>query len=126
MNIPTDLIYSKEHMWVRREGVDMRIGVTDFAQDDMGKVMFIELPKLGDELTRNEPFASVESDKSVSELYAPISGTVVEVNEGLTDDPEEVNESPYDGAWMVVVEPADDAELDDLLSAEDYEEHISK
>lgn len=126
MNIPTDLIYSKEHMWVRREGVDMRIGVTDFAQEDMGKVMFIELPKLGDEVTLNEPFASVESDKSVSELYAPISGTVVEVNESLVDDPEQMNQSPYDGAWMVVVEPADDAELDDLLSADQYEEHISK
>lgn len=126
MNIPTDLIYSKEHTWVRREGVDMRIGMTDFAQDELGDIVFVELPEVGDDITIDEPFGSVESVKTVSELYAPISGTVVEVNEALADNPGSINESPYDQAWMIVVEPADDAELDDLLSAEQYETHISE
>lgn len=126
MNIPTDLIYSIEHTWVRREGVDMRIGMTDFAQDELGDIVFVELPEVGDDITIDEPFGSVESVKTVSELYAPISGTVVEVNEALADNPGSINESPYDQAWMIVVEPADDAELDDLLSAEQYEAHISE
>lgn len=126
MNIPTDLIYSKEHTWVRREGVDMRIGMTDFAQDELGDIVFIELPEVGDDITIDEPFGSVESVKTVSELYAPISGTVVEVNEGLADNPGSINESPYEQAWMVVVEPANDAELDDLFSAEQYEAHVSE
>lgn len=126
MNIPKDLLYSKEHEWVRREGSDIRIGITDFAQSELGDIVFVELPEVGDEITVNEPFGSVESVKTVSELYAPVSGTVVEVNEALEDNPEYVNESPYDKAWMIVVEPSDDAELDDLLSAEEYEAHISE
>lgn len=126
MKIPTDLIYSKDHAWVRREGVDMRIGITDYSQSELGNLVFIELPTLGDEITINEPFGSVESEKSVSELYAPISGTVVEVNEGLEKKPAYMNESPYEQAWMIVVEPSDDAELDDLLSAEQYKAHITE
>lgn len=125
-NIPTDLLYSKEHEWVRREGSDLRIGITDFAQSELGDIVFVELPEVGEEITANEPFGSVESVKTVSELYAPVSGTVVEVNEDLEDNPEYVNESPYEKAWMIVVEPSDDSELDDLLSAEEYESHISK
>lgn len=125
-NIPTDLLYSKEHEWVRREGSDLRIGITDFAQSELGDIVFVELPEVGEEITVNEPFGSVESVKTVSELYAPVSGTVVEVNEDLEDNPEYVNESPYEKAWMIVVEPSDDSELDDLLSAEAYEAHISK
>lgn len=124
MNIPTDLIYSKEHVWVRREGVDMRIGITDHSQSELGEVKFIELPSLGDEIIMNEPFGSVESEKSVSEFYAPISGTVVEVNENLVENPKTINDSPYGQGWMIVVEPADDAQLDELLSAEQYESHI--
>src|SRR5690625_2780544 len=126
MNLPEDLLYSKEHEWVRREGSDVRIGITDFAQSELGDIVFVELPEIGDEITANEPFGSVESVKTVSELYAPISGTVVEVNEDLEDNPEYVNESPYEQAWMIVVEPSDDSELDNLLSAEQYEAHISK
>ena len=126
MSLPTDLLYSKEHEWVRREGSDVRIGITDFAQDELGDIVFVELPEVGDTIEVNEPFGSVESVKTVSELYAPISGTVVEVNEGLEDNPEYVNESPYEQAWMIVVEPSDDEELDDLLSSEEYNAYISK
>ncbi|NLI69007.1 MAG: glycine cleavage system protein GcvH [Bacilli bacterium] len=126
MNIPKDLLYSKEHEWVRREGSDLRIGITDFAQSELGDIVFVELPEVGDELTANEPFGSVESVKTVSELYAPVSGKVVEVNEELEEHPEYVNESPYEKAWMIVIEPSDDSELDDLLTAEEYEAHISK
>ncbi|MBO1004967.1 glycine cleavage system protein GcvH [Pseudogracilibacillus auburnensis] len=126
MSLPSDLLYSKEHEWVRREGSDVRIGITDFAQDELGDIVFVELPEVGDTIEANEPFGSVESVKTVSELYAPISGTVVEVNEGLDDNPEYVNESPYEQAWMIVVEPSDDAELDQLLSAEDYQSYVSE
>ncbi len=126
MSLPNDLSYSKEHEWVRKEGSDARIGITEFAQSELGDIVFVELPEVGDEIEINEPFGSVESVKTVSELYAPISGTVVEVNEDLEDNPEFVNESPYEKAWMIVVEPSDDAELDDLLSAEAYQAHISE
>lgn len=126
MSLPTDLLYSKEHEWVRREGSDVRIGITDFAQDELGDIVFVELPEVGDTIEVNEPFGSVESVKTVSELYAPISGTVVEVNKGLEDNPEYVNESPYEQAWMIVVEPSADEELDDLLSSEEYNAYISK
>ena len=126
MSLPTDLLYSKEHEWVRREGSDVRIGITDFAQDELGDIVFVELPEVGDTIEVNEPFGSVESVKTVSELYAPISGTVVEVNEGLEDNPEYVNESPYEQAWMIVVEPSADEELEDLLSSEEYNAYISK
>jgi len=125
MNVPADLLYSKDHSWVRQEGVDMRIGITDFAQSEYGEIVFVELPEVGDEIVMNEPFGSLESVKTVSELYAPISGTVVEVNEGLEKNPDTLNESPYERAWMIVVEPADDAELDELFSATEYEAHIS-
>lgn len=126
MNLPKDLLYSEEHEWVKKEGDKVRIGITDFAQDELGDIVFVELPEVGDELEADEPFGSVESVKTVSELYAPISGKVVEVNEDLEDSPEFVNESPYEKAWMVVVEPSDEAEFDELLSAEQYEEVISE
>ncbi|HLS67578.1 MAG TPA: glycine cleavage system protein GcvH [Pseudogracilibacillus sp.] len=126
MNIPAHLLYSNEHGWVRNEGSDLRIGITDFAQDELGDIVFVELPEVGDTIERNEPFGSVESVKTVSELYAPVSGTVVEVNEALEDNPEYINDSPYDKAWLIVIEPEDDAELDDLFDAEAYEAHISE
>ncbi|WP_042222636.1 glycine cleavage system protein GcvH [Oceanobacillus manasiensis] len=121
MSIPKDLLYSKEHEWVKKEDDKLRIGITDFAQDELGDIVFVELPEVGDELELNEPFGSVESVKTVSELYAPVSGKVVEVNADLEDSPEFVNESPYEKAWMVVVEPSDEAQLDELLNAEAYE-----
>lgn len=126
MSTPKELRYTKEHEWVKIEDGKVRIGITDFAQSELGDIVFVELPQVGDEIQINEPFGSVESVKTVSELYAPISGKVVEVNEELEDSPELVNESPYENAWMVVVEPADASELDELLTAEQYEEIISE
>lgn len=121
MNTPKEFKYSEEHEWVKDEDGKYRIGITHFAQSELGDIVFVELPEVGDELTADEPFGSVESVKTVSELYAPISGKVVEVNEELEDNPEFVNESPYEQAWMVVVEPSDTSELDKLMSAEDYD-----
>ena len=121
MNTPKDLNYSEEHEWVKDEDGKYRIGITHFAQSELGDIVFVELPQVGDEIKADEPFGSVESVKTVSELYAPISGKVVEVNEELEDSPEFVNESPYENAWMIVVEPSDASELDALMSAEDYD-----
>ena len=121
MSIPAELRYTVEHEWVKQEDGKIRIGITDFAQQELGDIVFVELPEVGDELTRNEPFGSVESVKTVSELYAPISGTVVEVNEELADSPEYVNESPYEKAWMIVVEPSNIEEYEELMDAEQYE-----
>lgn len=122
MSTPTELRYSEEHEWVKVEGDKVRIGITHFAQSELGDIVFVELPEVGDEITVNDPFGSVESVKTVSELYAPVSGKVVEVNEELSDSPEFVNESPYEKAWMIVVELSNTAELDDLMTAEQYDE----
>ncbi|TMN21282.1 glycine cleavage system protein GcvH [Lentibacillus cibarius] len=124
MSLPKDLLYTEEHEWIKKEDGKVRIGITDFAQDELGDIVFVELPEVGDEIQADEPFGSVESVKTVSELYAPINGKVVEINDELEDSPEFVNESPYEKAWMIVVEPADEAELDQLLSAEQYEDTI--
>ncbi|WP_019414544.1 glycine cleavage system protein GcvH [Paenisporosarcina sp. TG20] len=121
MSTPKDLRYSEEHEWVKVEDGKARIGITHFAQAELGDIVFVELPQVGDDIKANEPFGSVESVKTVSELYAPISGKVVEVNSGLEDSPEFVNESPYENAWMVVIEPTDVSEIDSLMSAEEYE-----
>lgn len=121
MNTPKELRYSEEHEWVKEEGEKVRIGITHFAQSELGDIVFVELPEVGDEVTADEPFGSVESVKTVSELYAPLSGKVVEVNEELSDSPEFVNDSPYEKAWMIVIEPSNPSEMDDLMSAEDYE-----
>lgn len=126
MNIPKELLYSDEHTWVKVEGKNVRIGITKFAQSELGDIVFVELPEMDAELKADEPFGSVESVKTVSELYAPISGKVIEINEELSDNPEYVNESPYEKAWMVVVEPADHNELEKLMSPEDYENMTSQ
>ncbi|MBU5244253.1 glycine cleavage system protein GcvH [Bacillus halotolerans] len=122
MSIPKDLRYSEEHEWVKVEGEKAKIGITHFAQSELGDIVFVELPEVGAEIKADEPFGSVESVKTVSELYAPINGTVVEVNEDLDDSPEFVNESPYEKAWMIVVEPSDASEIENLMTAEQYEE----
>ncbi|MGD6794488.1 glycine cleavage system protein GcvH [Metabacillus sp. JX24] len=122
MNTPKELRYSEEHEWVKVEGDKVRIGITDFAQSELGDIVFVELPEVGDEIKADEPFGSVESVKTVSELYAPISGTVVEINEDLDDSPEFVNDSPYEKAWMIVIEPSNAGDVDNLMTAEQYEE----
>ncbi|SFA90420.1 glycine cleavage system H protein [Lentibacillus halodurans] len=126
MSLPKDLYYTEEHEWVKKEEGKVRIGITDFAQDELGDIVFVELPEVGDQVEADEPFGSVESVKTVSELYAPVSGKVVEINKELEDSPEFVNESPYDKAWMVVVEPSNPSDVDQLLSAEQYEEAINQ
>ncbi|WP_033542662.1 glycine cleavage system protein GcvH [Planococcus sp. CAU13] len=122
MSTPQELRYSKEHEWVKLEDGKARIGITHFAQAELGDIVFVELPQVGDELKKNEPFGSVESVKTVSELYAPVSGKVVEVNSELEDSPEFVNESPYEQAWMVVIEAPSDEEMNDLMDADQYKE----
>ncbi|MCZ2260481.1 glycine cleavage system protein GcvH [Sporosarcina sp. G11-34] len=121
MKTPVELKYSEEHEWVKEEDGNYRIGITHFAQSELGDIVFVELPEVGDQIKSNEPFGSVESVKTVSELYAPISGKVLEVNEELEDSPEFVNESPFGQAWMIVVEPSDVSEIDTLMTAEEYD-----
>jgi glycine cleavage system H protein len=121
MNVLKDLRYSEEHVWAKLEGDKVRIGITDHAQDELGDIVFVELPEEGDKIEADDSFGSVESVKTVSELYAPISGTVVEVNEDLDDSPELVNESPYENAWMVLVTPNDPEDIEKLMTAEEYE-----
>ncbi|MGM9988680.1 MAG: glycine cleavage system protein GcvH [Bacillaceae bacterium] len=126
MNISAGLRYSEEHEWVKVVDGKCYIGITDFAQAELGDIVFVELPEVGAELTMDEPFGSVESVKTVSELYAPISGKVVAINTELEDAPELVNESPYEQAWMIVVEPSDESEFEKLLTAEQYAELVKE
>ena len=126
MSTPKDLRYSEEHEWVKLEDGKVRIGITHFAQSELGDIVFVELPQVGDDIKTDDPFGSVESVKTVSELYAPVSGKVVEVNADLEDNPEFVNESPYDKAWMIVVELSDASEIEKLMTAEQYEEMIQE
>ncbi|OUM86465.1 MAG: glycine cleavage system protein H [Bacillus thermozeamaize] len=126
MLLPKELKYSAEHEWVKAEGTRARIGITDFAQSELGDIVFIELPEVGDEVTAGEAFGSIESVKTVSDLYSPVTGQVVEVNKELEDNLEWVNESPYEKGWMIVVEMSDPSELERLLSAEEYEAKYKK
>lgn len=125
MDVKNEYKYSDEHIWIKVEGDHVRIGITEFAQSEFGDVVFVELPEVGTELEMNEPFGSVESVKTVSELYAPISGKVLEINNELENNPELVNESPYDKAWLLVMEIKNRSELDKLLSAEEYKNKIT-
>lgn len=122
MATPKDFKYSKDHEWVSVNGNVARIGITDFAQSELGDIVFVELPEVDDELSLNDSFGNVESVKTVSELYAPVSGKVVKVNEELEDSPELVNESPFENAWMIEVELSDESELDNLMDADAYDE----
>lgn len=125
MTTPTQYVYSKEHVWVKEENGQFRLGITQFAQSELGDIVFVELPEVGEMIQTGDPFGSLESVKTVSELYAPISGKVVEVNEELDDSPEYVNESPYEQAWMIIVEPTDRTEVESLMSATDYDKMTS-
>jgi glycine cleavage system H protein len=119
-DVPDDCSYLETHEWARRTNGTARVGITDFAQDELGDVVFVELPSAGDRVEAGEEFGVVESIKAVSDLYAPVSGTVSAVNEELFDAPELVNESPFGDGWMLEVEYDDDSEFEDLLSAEEY------
>jgi glycine cleavage system H protein len=122
--VPEDRQYLATHEWVHLEDGSVRIGISDFAQDELGDVVFVEFPAVGEELQADEELGVIESIKAVSDLYAPVSGEVIATNDDLLDVPELVNEDPYDEGWMVELDPADDAASDELLSAAEYREQI--
>ena len=127
MNIPEDLLYAQNHEWVRRQDDGtIRVGISDFAQDALGDVVFVDLPDVGRDLGGGEPFGEIESTKSVSDLYAPTNGEVVEVNEELEDRPELVNQDPYGEGWMMVLRPTPDATMDHLMDAAAYADHSAE
>ena len=121
-NIPDDLHYSKDHEWVRVNGNVAIVGITDYAQDSLGDVVYVELPKVGDDFAANESFGSVESVKAVSEVFSPVSGEIVGTNEALADTPEKVNQDPYGEGWMIRVQMSNPGEVDSMLTAAEYED----
>ena len=125
MSVPEHLRYSTDHEWALAEGNVVRIGITDYAQDALGDVVYVELPQVGDRVERGEPFGEVESTKSVSELFAPVSGVVTEVNDELAGAPQRLNEDPYGDGWICSVTFDDTAGLDDLLDADGYRDLIA-
>ena len=124
MNIPQSLKYTKEHEWVREDGDTVTVGITDHAQGELGDIIFVEFPEIGQKIQRDEPFGTIEAVKTVADLFAPISGTVTEINETLDDSPESVNQDPYGDGWMVKVSVSEPGELANLMSAVQYQEMI--
>jgi glycine cleavage system H protein len=120
MQIPDDLRYSSDHEWIRVEGTRARVGITDYAQDALGDVVFVDLPEVGATVDAAASISEVESTKSVSDIYAPVAGTVAEVNADLADAPERLNEDPYGEGWIFIIEMSDPTQIDTLLSASDY------
>jgi glycine cleavage system H protein len=120
VDVPEGLRYSKDHEWARLEDGRVRMGITDYAQDALGDVVYVQLPAVGTEVAAGTSFSEVESTKSVSDIYAPVGGRVAEVNDQLVDAPERLNEDPYGDGWLCVLEPSDPAELDGLMDAEGY------
>jgi glycine cleavage system H protein len=123
---PKTLRYTKEHEWARRDGKAVVVGVTAHAQEALGDVVYVELPKVGDTVTSGSPFGVIESTKAVSELFAPISGKVTRVNSALSDEPSTINSDPYGAGWIVEIEPSDPAQLDGLMDANAYAELLAK
>ncbi len=121
-NVPEDLHYSKDHEWVRVEGDTATIGITDYAQNSLGDIVFVELPKAGERFDANESFGNVESVKAVSEMFTPVSGEILEANESLSDEPEKVNSDPYGEGWMIRIRMSNPGEVDSMLSAPEYED----
>jgi glycine cleavage system H protein len=124
-NFPKDLRYTNDHEWLRDAGGNTIVGITQFAVDQLGDVTLVELPKPGVLVTKGQRFGTIESVKSVSDLYAPVSGTVVKVNDGLKDNPELVNSEPYKGGWMIEIEPSEKAEVDELLTPDAYDAFVA-
>jgi glycine cleavage system H protein len=124
-NYPTDLMYDKEHEWIRVEGDVVVVGISDFAQDQLGEVVYVDLPAVGDTVNAGETFGEVESVKSVSELYSPVTGEIVKINADLTGAPESINEDPYGAGWMIEVRIEDTSELDGLMSADEYQTYLA-
>lgn len=126
MNIPETLKYSKDHEWLRLEGNKAVVGITDFAQAQLGDVVFVELPKVGDKTVAGQVFSVIESVKAVSDIIAPVSGTVVRVNDALADAPEAVNQDPYGEAWIAEIELSDRGEADNLMESREYEKFLAE
>jgi len=124
MNIPENLKYTKDHEWVKIEGDTATIGITDFAQSELGDVVFVEVDAVGEELDKEETFGSIEAVKTVSDLFMPLSGEVTEFNEALEDAPDTINKDPYGKGWIIKMKISDASEADDLMSAEEYKEHV--
>ncbi len=126
MNFPDDLKYHREHTWVKVSGKKATVGITDYAQDALGDIVYIDLPEVDAEITKDAEFSEIESTKATSSVIAPVSGTIIEVNEDLEESPEIINEDPYGKGWIAVVELTDPSELDDLLDGADYERYIEE
>ncbi|HEB75666.1 MAG TPA: glycine cleavage system protein GcvH [Nitrospirae bacterium] len=126
MNFPDDLKYHKEHTWVRISGKKVTVGITDYAQDSLGDIVYIDLPEVDAEISKDSEFSEIESTKATSSVIAPVSGTVIEVNEDLEESPEIINEDPYGKGWIAVVELSDPSEIDDLLDSADYERYVEE
>ena len=124
MNVPTDLKYTKNHEWIRVEGDVATLGITDHAQSELGDIVFVELPEVGDDFEKGEAIGTIEAVKTVADMNTPVSGEIVEVNEGLEDSSEIMNKDPYGEGWIAKIKLSDSSELDELLSAEDYEKLI--
>lgn len=124
MKFPDDVQYTREHEWARQKGAEVTVGITDYAQEELGDIVFVELPRIGADVMTGEAFGVVESVKAVSDLYSPVKGKVVRINEGLLDAPEKVNNDPYGEGWMIVVELADGKGQEGLLAASDYEAYV--
>ncbi|MCX8072491.1 MAG: glycine cleavage system protein GcvH [Candidatus Binatia bacterium] len=126
MEFPEDLRYSKEHEWVLVEGNVATVGITDYAQEQLGEIVYVELPEVGEKVSKEDAFGVVESVKTVSDVYAPVSGCVIEVNDDLPNNPELLNEDPYGDGWMLKIEMSDPAELEELMTAEEYERYVAE
>ncbi len=126
MDYPDDLHYSREHVWVRVQGNRGTIGVSDFAQREMGEILFVDLPEEGSQVEKNDTFGSLESSKTVGDLHSPLSGEIVSINKDLEEEPSLVNDDPYGKGWLVVVEFDDPSEMEDLLNAADYEDFLEQ
>ena len=125
-NVPPDLRYTKDHEWAKPEGQRYRVGITAYAQEQLGDVVFVELPKVGTKVTAKKSFGVVESVKAVSDLFAPLSGEIVEINGDLPNAPQTVNQDPYDKGWMIVIAPSKPDEWNELLTATQYEQFLSQ
>lgn len=124
MKLPTELKYTKDHEWIKIDGNEATIGITDFAQNELGDIVYVEVETLDEELDKEEVFGTVEAVKTVSDLFMPLSGKITAFNESLEDEPEMVNDNPYDEGWIIKIELKDPDEVSELLSSEDYKSHI--
>ncbi|NOZ03232.1 MAG: glycine cleavage system protein GcvH [FCB group bacterium] len=125
MNIPSELLYTKDHEWARFEGSEVTIGITDFAQGELGDIIYVEFPEIGQEVGKGDPIGTIEAVKTVADIYAPVAGKVTAVNNDLEDAPEQVNNDPYGAGWMIKLEVTDPSDKEGLLSADDYQALIN-